>query len=107
MYNKKTGEKNMTIKGTGMSLTHAYNVVADIKLWYDYKRDENFDWAKSMREDYISFLWTKAEELGINYEDYADDYTPDQIKAMKIVADDYDKQAKQMEQAEQKREAKI
>ena len=60
-----------------------------------------------MREDYISFLWTKAEELGVNYEDYSDEYTPDQIKAMKMVADDYDKQAKQMELAEQKREAKI
>jgi hypothetical protein len=90
-----------------MSLTHAYNVVADLELVYDYKRDENWDWAKSMREDYISFLWTKAEELGVNYEDHADSYTPDQIKAMKMVADDYDRQAKQMEQAEQKREAKI
>ena len=97
----------MTTNNTGMSLTHAYNVVADLELAYDYKRDENFDWRKSMKEDYISFLWTKAEELGINYEDFADDYTPDQIKAMKMVADDYDKQAKQMEQAEQKREAKI
>ena len=97
----------MTTNNTGMSLTHAYNVVADLNLVYDYKRDENWDWGKCMREDYISFLWTKAEELGINYEDYADDYTPDQIKAMKMVADDYDKQAKQMEQAEQKREAKI
>ena len=90
-----------------MSLTQAYNIVADIDLVYDYKRDESFDWRKSMKEDYISFLWTKAEELGINILDFADDYTPDQIKAMKMVADDYDKQAKQMEQAEQKREAKI
>jgi len=97
----------MTTNNTGMSLAHAYNVVADLDLSYDYKRDENWDWGKCMREDFISFLWTKAEELGINYEDYADDYTPDQIKAMKMVADDYDKQAKQMEQAEQKREAKI
>ena len=97
----------MTTNNTGMSLTHAYNVVADIRLVHDYKRDENWDWGKCMREDYISFLWTKAEELGVNIEDYTGDYTPDQIKAMKMVADDYDKQAKQMEQAEQKREAKI
>ena len=97
----------MTTNNTGMSLTHAYNVVADIRLVHDYKRDDNFDWRKSMKEDYISFLWTKSEELGINILDFADDYTPDQIKAMKMVADDYDKQAKQMEQAEQKREAKI
>ena len=53
MYNKKTGEKKMT-----MSLTQAYNIVADIDLVYDYKRDENWDWGKCMREDYISFLWT-------------------------------------------------
>ena len=88
-----------------MSLTHAYNVVADLELAYDYKRDENWDWGKSMREDYISFLWTKAEELGINIDDHFGEYTESQLTAMKMVADDYDKQAKQMEQAEQKREA--
>ena len=97
----------MTTNNTGMSLTHAYIVVADLDLSYDYKRDESFDWRKSMKEDYISFLWTKSEELGINILDFYEDYTPDQIKAMKMVADDYDKQAKQMELAEQKREAKI
>ena len=63
----------MTTNNTGMSLTHAYNVVADLDLSYDYKRDESFDWRKSMKEDYISFLWNKAEELGINILDFADD----------------------------------
>jgi hypothetical protein len=90
-----------------MSLTQAYNIVADIDLVYDYKRDENWDWGKCMREDYISFLWTKAEELGVNMDDYTSSYSPEQLWAMKMVADDYDKQAKQMEEAEQKREAKI
>ena len=52
MYNKKTGEKNMTTNNTGMSLTHAYNVVADIRLVYDYKRDENWDWRCWKRKNY-------------------------------------------------------
>jgi hypothetical protein len=97
----------MTTNNTGMSLTHAYNVVADIRLVHDYSRDDNFDWRKSMKEDYISFLWTKSEELQYNIDWHTGDYTGDQLVAMKMVADDYDKQAKQMEQAEQKREAKI
>ena len=40
-------------------------------------------------------------------DDYTGSYSPEQLWAMKMVADDYDKQAKQMEEAEQKREAKI